>query len=166
GQVERAVKWARRNPAVACLTTALALLLTSLAVLSTGAAVHFAGLNVELTEARDEAAGEATRAVTALQGESKAREAESRARRQAQEQQKIAAASEDLARARLARLYLENGRLARETDPALSLLWYAEAWREDQKDPVRAEAHRARVLDGYRRLPRPVLAVTTGESGS
>jgi WD40 repeat protein len=150
GRLGRAVKWARRNPAVAALSASLVVLLLAATGLSLAAVSRFANLNRDLTEAKEAAEGETNRATEAAnhaQAETEkarkalAEEGKARARERAERIRRAEAA--DLARQRLGRLYLENGLRAR--DRLTQVVWFHEALKWD-RNPQRADLHRMRVL--------------------
>ena len=129
GPIERLWRWARRNQAVAGLSSAVALILVAATLSSILAVFRFDRL------ARDE-----RRAARLAAG----------ARRDAE-----ARAEEN--RLLLVGQYVDTGaRLMDEGDFLGSLPWFVEALRRDRDDPIRAEDHRIRIAAALRVCPRLV----------
>jgi WD40 repeat protein len=128
GRAERLWRWARRNPALAGLSTAVLVLLLTAAVGATAAAVRIAA-------ARDEA-------------RDRAREAEEAKEREAQEHRQAVE--------KLVRLYVNTGmRLAGEEGDSLGALpWLVEAFRLEPGGPEREIMHRFRLASVLERCPR------------
>jgi WD40 repeat protein len=129
-RAERLWRWARRNPALAGLSTAVLVLLLAAAVGATAAAVHIAA-------ARDEA-------------RDRAREAEEAKEQEAQEHRQ--------AIEKLVRLYVSTGmRLAGEEGDLLGALpWLVEAFSLETGGPERELMHRFRLASVLERHPRLV----------
>jgi WD40 repeat protein len=133
GKLERAVRWARRNPQVAALLGTVFALLTAAAVGATVAAVR-------IDDARRKADASASAA-----GEALTKEAEAN---------KAARAAEAEARYRLTRLHDVTGALALDHGaPSTALLWHVRAWEGD-RDPATEPDHRVRVGVAAANLPR------------
>jgi WD40 repeat protein len=150
GRLEQVRRWGQRNPVVAWLLGTVAVLLVGLAVASTVAAVRLHAAwriadasAAEERRARDDADAAHTSVLEALQREKQANEA--------------AAAEREANRRMLVRQFVAQGvRLEGEGDRFGAALWFAEALRHDEADPVEAELHRIRLGCVLRQCPRLV----------
>jgi WD40 repeat protein len=124
---ERAVKWARRRPAIAALLAAVVLLLI-------GGVCGMAGLWLRAEEQRETA---------------------DQAKLDAQKQRDLVQANHRLAEDRLSRLQVTNGiRLMDEGDLFGALPWFAKALAEEKGGAEQEEVHRVRLAAVLRRCPR------------
>jgi len=138
---ERALKWAKRRPALAAVgvVSVLAAVLLVAVLLISNATLK--AKEVQLTRERDDKDEESRRAT--------ANEVEARTQGR-------------LAQDRAVRLAIGSGaRLLQDGDHLGALPWFVAAWREDQRGPEegsapREQTHRARISAVLRRCPRLV----------
>jgi WD40 repeat protein/serine/threonine protein kinase len=147
---ERAVKWAKRRPAVAVLVVSVILI----TVLGVGGVIwqwrRAEAAHGRVQEALDDVRRQKQQADDARREAESAREQEQQAREGAQR-------AADDSRSRLVRLAVANGvRNLDEDDSTGALPWFAEALRADAGDPGREEMHRVRLGALLRQCPRPV----------
>ena len=143
GKTERAWRWCRRNPLVACLLAALVLLVTGVAGGASWAAIRFQK--------------QAERQRTIAAAERRAREDADAASAVAQAQRAIALAKSAESLERLSSHLVSNGNLPRAEGDWLSCLpWYTDALAIDTDQPDRGRLHRMRLGATLRRVPRLV----------
>jgi serine/threonine protein kinase len=142
---ERFTRWCRRNPHIAGLSAAVALLLVAVAVVASIGAWH----------ANQVAKQASTAAHLADEAAARADESAARADRARQNAEANAAANQKL----LGEQFVTHGsRLLEKGDLSGALVWFVEALRRDQDDPLRAAEHRKRIGVLIRQCPRPLHA--------
>jgi WD40 repeat protein len=148
-QLERYVRWARRNPGIAVLGGALTAVLFLVTVASLLAAGYFNQLRLNETRAAHRERGARREAELS-------REAEASQRRRAEREKKRADVT-------LADMYTSRGLLAGERDaPAEAALWFAAAADQSAaaEDSRRRQDNRLRARNWMRRATLPVGAMS------
>jgi WD40 repeat protein/tetratricopeptide (TPR) repeat protein len=136
GRLERGWRWCRRNRIVAGLSAALLTVLFVGAVVASVAAVRFYRLASSEQQAKDEA----------LQREENEAEARKDAERKGNDYRRS-----------LSGQYVASGTQAQDaSDYSLALLWFARALELDRGDSEREPAHRLRLANTWRQMPRLV----------
>jgi WD40 repeat protein/tRNA A-37 threonylcarbamoyl transferase component Bud32 len=158
GRLERGWRWCRRNPVVAALGTLLVVLLLGGAIGAAVAAVQYSRL------ADDEFAAK-NRAIELASKEARARDEAEKNRKDAERESKVAKDKSEELQRQLSQQYVANGsRAIDDGDYSLAQLWFARALELDRDDPRRSEAHRLRLANTWRQMPR--LAGLFGHEGS
>jgi WD40 repeat protein/serine/threonine protein kinase len=137
---EQAVRWCRRNPAVASLIAAVMLATITGTVFAT-----FFAVRAEFE--RDKAVVREGEAIIA-RNQAEAASIQATAARRAAEQ------SSEEARKRLTRLYVFTGnRYLDDRETFASLLWFHRAWEQDHAEVSADASHRARIAGALSEIP-------------
>lgn len=143
GRVEKTWRWCRRNPAVAGLCALLILMLVTIAIVSAVTAVNFYELAASEQQAKSDALDLA--------------QSEARATAEARKAHDREVDKSNELRQNLSFQFVANGtRAQNDGDYALALLWYVKALQLDEGDSKREPAHRLRVANTWRQMPRLV----------
>lgn len=147
-RIEKGWRWCRRNPGVARLSAALLLVLLSTAVAGTTAAVKFYNLAESEQQSKNAA-------LTLASNEASAKEQARLARDDALAKGQEAITKGNALRRNLSFQYVSNGtRALNANDYSAAMLWYAKALELDGHDPEREPAHRLRLVNTMRLMPR------------
>jgi WD40 repeat protein/tetratricopeptide (TPR) repeat protein len=113
--------------------------------------------NEVVTEERDMATEALAEAQRARSEAERARSEAEKAKRGEEEQRRRADGEADKARDRAARLAVSMGEdLQDQGKLTRALVWFADALKMDERDPVRGPAHRLRLAAALEQCPRPV----------